>query len=65
MEKYFIPNGDEKEKCDTGYCRQCTQCRVVDIEDTRAELRMNSSQLYAKEAENYFFYFGHNMKQSS
>ncbi|MGZ3844755.1 MAG: hypothetical protein ACXVBJ_02880 [Flavisolibacter sp.] len=55
----------EHEKCDPPSCPNCENCRVINIEDRGGESKASSPQLYAKEAENYFFYYALNMKQSS
>jgi hypothetical protein len=53
------------EKCDPASCSNCNDCRVVNMEERRGETKASSPQLYAKEAENYFFYYALNMKQGS
>jgi len=66
MEQHLLPKEEQqKERCDAPSCRQCPQCKVIDLEERMAELKVNASQLYGKEAENYFFYYALNIKQSS
>ena len=54
-----------KNSCSSAACQECSECKVVNIEEKRTELKANISQLYAKEAENYFFYYALNIKQGS
>jgi hypothetical protein len=46
-----------KDKCGTASCRDCHRCALVNYEEPRPEWKNNASQLYATEAEHYFFYF--------
>ena len=43
-------------------CRKCESCKVINLEDRVPELRNTTTQLYAKEAESYFFYYAPSMK---
>jgi hypothetical protein len=66
MKQNFLPKDhEEKQNCDPASCLKCRECKVINFEERRVELKSNSSQLYAKEAESYFFYYALNMKQSS
>jgi hypothetical protein len=54
-----------QDRCDGASCNRCDDCRVVNLEERRSELKPNPPQLYGKEAEYYSFYYAFNMKQSS
>ncbi|MBO9682467.1 MAG: hypothetical protein J7502_07365 [Flavisolibacter sp.] len=45
-------------------CLTCCDCKVINMEERRQEVKSSSLQLYAKEAEHYFFYYDVNLKQS-
>jgi len=49
----------KERACDDGSkkCSACAGCRAVDNEQIASAWNQNSAQLYAKEAENYFFYY--------
>ena len=64
-QNYLSKAREPKGSCDSGSCEYCADCKVVNFEEKRIELKANSSQLYAKEAEHYFFYYGLNLKQGS
>jgi len=51
--------------CDSACCQQCAECKVIHLEAKGMEVKPNFTQLYAKEAEHYFFYYDLNLKQSS
>ena len=66
MKLNYLPNDhEEQEKCDPATCLKCRDCKVINFEERRGEFKNTNSQLYAKEAESYFFYYALNMKQSS
>ena len=66
MKQNFLPKELEaNEKCNVASCLECQDCKVINFDEKKAELKTSSSQLYAKEAENYFFYYALNMKQGS
>jgi hypothetical protein len=50
-------------KCERTFCCSCQNCRLVDPGENSYDLKNNSLQLYAKEAEGYFFYFDLTLKQ--
>jgi hypothetical protein len=54
-----------EEKCGDGLCRKCPDCKIISMENTGQEPKNVSQQLYAKEAEHYFFYYASNIKQHS
>jgi len=64
-QNYLIKARESKGSCDSGSCEYCADCKVVNFEEKRMELKSSFSQLYAKEAEHYFFYYGLNLKQGS
>jgi len=51
--------------CDSTSCQDCPDCKVIHLEENRTEVKSNFTQLYAKEAEHYFFYYALNLKQGS
>ncbi|HWI92179.1 MAG TPA: hypothetical protein VNT20_12940 [Flavisolibacter sp.] len=53
-------NGDE---CSTNSCRSCQSCKAVEFEELRQKPAGDSLQLYAREAENYFFYYALSIKK--
>jgi hypothetical protein len=55
----------EQVGCDPSSCNRCDDCKVVNLEERRGELKSASPQLYGKEAEYYSFYYPMNIKQSS
>jgi hypothetical protein len=66
MKPNYITKGHPaKQNCEAAPCLNCADCKVVNFEEKRTELKANTSQLYAKEAEHYFFYYALNMKQGS
>ena len=52
------------KKCSKPSCGRCQNCKVEAFEEDRFGIKNDASQLYAKEAENYFFYYELHMKQS-
>lgn len=48
---------DNQSKCDISSCRSCASCKAVEFEEVRQKPADDSLQLYAREAENYFFYY--------
>jgi hypothetical protein len=60
----LLKAGRDEEKCQEISCRKCQSCKVISMEEKREEQKSNSLQLYAKEAEHYFFYYAVNMKQA-
>lgn len=55
----------KKASCDPASCNSCPQCKVVNFQDKRTDMKAGISQLYGKEAEHYFFYYAFTMKQGS
>jgi hypothetical protein len=53
-------NGDD---CSTNSCRSCQSCKAVEFEELRQKPAGDSLQLYAREAENYFFYYALSIKK--
>jgi hypothetical protein len=53
-----------EEGCAGAACLSCRECKVINMEEHRPELKAPSLQLYAKEAEHYFFYYDVNLKQA-
>jgi hypothetical protein len=53
-----------EEGCAGAACLTCCDCKVINMEEGRQEVKSPSLQLYAKEAEHYFFYYDVNLKQS-
>lgn len=47
----------QKEHCCINGCRSCQNCRVAELDEVTEEFKNNSLQLYAREAESYFFYY--------
>ena len=64
-QNYLIKTREPKGSCDPRSCEYCADCKAVNFEEKRMELKAGFSQLYAKEAEHYFFYYGLNLKQGS
>jgi hypothetical protein len=46
-----------KRKCDAPSCLSCKICSAINYEEARPEWKNDSIQLYAREAEHYFFYY--------
>lgn len=59
----LLKAGRDEEKCREISCRKCESCKVISIEE-KQEVKNSSLQLYAKEAEHYFFYYDVNIKQA-
>jgi hypothetical protein len=57
-------NNRSEEKCIGTSCLKCLECKVKNMGERGEELKNNFTQLYAKEAEHYFFYYGLNTKQA-
>jgi len=53
-----------EESCAGTACLNCHECKIINMEERRQELKNSSLQLYAKEAEHYFFYYDVNLKQA-
>jgi hypothetical protein len=51
----------EEEQC-TSSCPKCENCKVIKLEDRVPELKNSTMQLYAKEAESYFFHYALSLK---
>jgi hypothetical protein len=64
-QNYLTKAHPAKDNCVAADCTNCTDSKVVNFEEKRTELKSGTSQLYAKEAEHYFFYYALNMKQGS
>ncbi|HTM92829.1 MAG TPA: hypothetical protein VL095_10435 [Flavisolibacter sp.] len=52
-----------EEACAGTGCLTCCDCKVINMEERRQEVKSPSLQLYAKEAEHYFFYYDVNPQQ--
>lgn len=50
----------KKERCKRTSCITCPDCKAIDFEELKRESKTVSAQLYAKEIENYFFYYSLN-----
>jgi len=53
----------DKQICDEASCLMCESCKVIRMEERRQEAKNDFLQLYAKEAEHYFFYYALCMAQ--
>lgn len=51
-----------EEGCAEADCLTCCDCKVINMGEKRHEVK-SSLQLYAKEAEHYFFYYDLNLQQ--
>jgi hypothetical protein len=50
-------------KCNTTACSACESCKTVEFEKVGQKPAAETLQLYAKEAENYFFYYAPDFKK--
>lgn len=64
-QNYLIKAREPKGSCDSGSCKYCADCTVTNFEEKKLESKASYPQLYAKEAEHYFFYYDLNLKQGS
>jgi hypothetical protein len=55
MKKDTIHNTNSE--CGKTSCTSCERCSLVNFEEVRPEIKDRAAQLYATEAEHYFFYF--------
>lgn len=63
MEKKILVNSFKGDrKCRKTPCSACPNCRPSQLDKRKDESNGNSLQLYAREAENYFFYYALRMK---
>jgi hypothetical protein len=63
MNEKIIDKADKNDKpCNKASCRTCQNCIAAE-DDGRLESKSNSWQLYAKEAESYFFYYAQRINQ--
>lgn len=63
MEKNLFEGRKLNKKCDSISCQTCANCKAINYEEKKPELKNNSSQLYAKESEHYFFYYAPHIEQ--
>jgi hypothetical protein len=57
--KQKLPGKAQKSRgeCSINSCRSCQSCKAVEFEELRQKAAGGSLQLYAREVENYFFYY--------
>jgi len=52
-----------EENCSKQPCIACQSCKIISFDEKRREVNNISFQLYAKESENYAFYYALSMAQ--
>lgn len=62
-QKNLFEDRETKKKCDSVSCLACAHCKAINCVEKKPELKNNSSQLYAKESEQYLFYYASHLKQ--
>lgn len=53
----------KNKECLRASCRSCANCKAINFDDKKPGFKTAPSQLYAKEIENYFFYYDLRIKQ--
>jgi hypothetical protein len=54
----------KEERCAGASCLTCRDCKFINVEERRPELKNHFPQLYGREAEHYFFYYAVNAKSA-
>jgi hypothetical protein len=62
-QKMAVKTQNAESKCNTKACNACQSCKAVEFDVVRQKTGGDSLQLYAREAENYFFHYAFAIKQ--